>query len=207
VEICDVTWEALAEYQEGHADGAVWTRLEAHLAGGCGECQTRLDWLARATSALAAPALVPAPASLQRRARTLFRERLRRPSARPWPLIARLLFDGRAAPAFVRGEDGRGPSVHRVYAVEGREIDLWEERELGDVSYIIGQVLTAQPSAPPLGAASLTAPGAAPRVATLEDNEFHLAGVPAGTYTLTLVLGEETILVPDVTVAAGTGGK
>ena len=210
MEECGMDWEALAEYREGRAVGANRARLDEHLAGGCGECRVRLDWLARAVPALAAPALPPAPAAFQRRASALFRERMQRPAARPWPLIARLLFDGRAAftaPAFARGEGGRDSSLHRVYAVAGREIDLWEEREPGGNSYVIGQVLTAEAEAPPLSAAWLSTEGVAPHAAALEDGEFHLAAVPAGTYVLTLVLGEETILVPHLTVASGMTGS
>ena len=206
MENCGMGWEALAEYWEGGAVGTDRARLDEHLAGGCGECRARLDWLERATPALAVTTLPPAPAAFQRRARALFRERLQRPAARPWPLIARLLFDGRTAPAFARGEGGRDSSLHRVYAVAGREIDVWEETRPGGASYVIGQVLTAQPSAPPLGAAWISSEGSAPQAATLEEGEFHLAAVPPGTYTLTLVLGEETILVPQITIAADTAG-
>ena len=206
MEECGMGWETLAEYWEGRAVGTDRARLDEHLAGGCGECRTRLDWLDRAAPALAAPAMPPAPAAFQRRARALFRERLQTPAARPWPLIARLLFDGRTAPAFARGEGGREASIHRVYAAAGREIDLWEERDPRGGSYVIGQVLAARVEAPPLSAAWLSAEGAAPQAATLEEGEFHLAAVPAGTYTLTLVLGEETILVPQVTVASDTVG-
>ena len=96
-----------------------------------------------------------------------------------------------------------GPSS----AVAGREIDLWEEREPGGARYVIGQVLTASPEAPPLTSAWLSAEGSAPQAATLEEGEFHLAAVPPGTYTLTLMLGEETILVPRIALADGGEGR
>lgn len=205
MEVCGVTWEMLAEYQEGRTDGPTRAGLDKHLAAGCSECQVRLEWIRRVAPAFAAPVLGPAPIALQRRARAVFRDRLRRPAARPWPLIARLLTRGGAAPAFARGEAGRSPSEHRVYAVSDREIDLWEETQSGGVSYIIGQLLSAKLPVPALASASLTTSNqeAIPITAILEDDEFHLAGVPAGIYTLTLVLAEETILVPNIAVGGG----
>jgi hypothetical protein len=209
IETCDVTWEALAECREGHADGPAQARLNRHLAEGCRECLTRVAWLDRASQALRAPALAPAPEAVQRRARALFRERTTQPSARPWPLMARLLFDQRAMPAFARGEAEPGAAAHRVYAVADREIDIWEEKQPGGVSYLIGQVVTAGQTAPPLASVSLSAEGKDVQAADLEEDEFHLPGVRPGTYTLTLVLGEdlgeETILIPEVVVPAVPG--
>lgn len=128
-------------------------------------------------------------------ARNLFTERSQeRPNT-----LARLLFDSREGLSPARDSGGMG-SFQRVFETETHLIDLWEERS-GGRSYLIGQaydktssVAEAPDSALLLGSNGTTLSASA------EGTEWHLAGVPVGSWTVQLWLNGETIILDAVEV-------
>jgi hypothetical protein len=200
---CRVSFAVLIDYREERLDAAAAQELERHLAGGCEACRQRLTQLRRLMTALGGQVFGDVPARAYDRLKAAYRERYEIGPMRP-PLIARPVFDSRnsfstAMPAGARG--GTGDTFQVIHTTAEHEIHLWGERRSEEIWYLIGQVLPhvdGEAIAPTLAVLRRTV--GEEIVATADGAEFHLATVPAGTYTLLLRMNTGEIVMPDVTV-------
>lgn len=147
-----------------------------------------------------AVALPDAPPALVQRAIGL---RKTQPVAVPALLrriAAALAFDSWAQPAAAAGVRApRSATRHLLFSAEGRDIDLRVTPSGGGYT-LAGQVLGPDEAGEVELAASA---GEAPRLARLDAlGEFRVEGLAAGDYRLTLRLGTDEILLPDVPVGA-----
>ncbi len=200
---CAITLEMWIETENGRADADAKALIRAHDAQNCPQCRTHRAWTARFAQALrevesGESAAIPADAT--ERACALFRETFVRPRRPQW--LARLIFDSQtqARPAFARS--GGGDAAHqRLYRAENCHVELWQEGNARDGWHLIGQVMPTESGAA-IAATSVTliaADGAARRT-EVEENEFHLDPLPAGTYQIQVRAADGDILLPDVPV-------
>jgi hypothetical protein len=104
-------------------------------------------------------------------------------------------------PVGARG--GVGDTFQVVHTTAEHDIHLWAEKRSEGAWYLIGQVLPhADGDAIMPINASLQNTAGEETVATSDGAEFHLASVPAGSYTLLLHLKTGEIMIPDLTVGA-----
>jgi hypothetical protein len=119
---------------------------------------------------------------------------------------AALSFDSWATPAVAMGMRGSATDTrHLLFCAEGCDIDL-RIMPAAEAYTISGQILGSRESgqieftATEVGVRGIFS-GA--RVAPLDDmGEFHLDGVAAGTYRLTLKVGRDKIALPPIDIGA-----
>ena len=198
---CAITLEMLIEEQQGRADADTQARIRAHDAASCPQCQRHTLWIGRFVDAIGEIGRLTIPEDATERATALFREKFvesRRPS-----LLARLIFDSRTQmrPAFARG--GRPAAWQRMYGTEDYHVELWQEGDAREGWYLIGQILpTHDGAAIPASSALLIGADGTTHNAFMNDSEFHIVSLPAGTYQIHLQMPEGSILLPDVAVGA-----
>lgn len=203
---CTISFETLMDYREGRLGAAAMRRVRQHLERNCASCQERLTWmetfLPALQSALTMEAVSVSPAALTF-ARNIAREHFQAsPSPKPPTFIerlARVLFDSRQTPALAGARGQADQAFRLVFDAGNCHIDLWAEFEREQRGYLIGQIMPLD-GGTPLHAESvvLTAEDGSLFPATWEANEFHIAGVPAGTYILKIRRDGEQIIAPDV---------
>ncbi len=139
----------------------------------------------------------PVPAAAMAAAKDLFAELKQERRS----VLAHLLFDSREGLSPAR-DSGGGTSFQRLFETETHLIDLWEERSRGR-SYLIGQVYDKAEGAAlaPESALLLSLEGTT-LYASTEGTEWHLEGVPMGSWTVQLWLDDETIILDAVEVGA-----
>jgi hypothetical protein len=117
-------------------------------------------------------------------------------------VAAVLSFDSWAAPAMAAGMRSlRSPTRHLLYSAQGRDIDLRIAPEAG-AFVLSGQILGPDESGE-LELVRQDVPGAGSVRATLDAlGGFQMDALAAGTYTLTLRVGGEEIVLPPVQVGA-----
>lgn len=163
--------------------------MRAHLAE-CASCAGELEWLDRVIGLMRDAAADPAPAWAAARLRTLFEQRRPSPGA-PRPIEALLRFDSaRSAPAFGL-RSGGAHERQLLLRAEAYDVDL-RIAPSGESWALSGQLL-GHPG--PGGGAELMGAAGLARAEMNDLLEFALAPVPAGRYTLTLALGDQTIVV------------
>lgn len=121
-------------------------------------------------------------------------------------VTAALSFDSWATPAVAMGMRGSATDTrHLLFCAEGCDIDL-RIMPAAEAYTISGQILGSRESgqieftATEVGVRGIFS-GA--RVAPLDDmGEFHLDGVSAGTYRLTLKVGRDKIALPPIDIGA-----
>ncbi len=193
---CGMPFEILVDYHEGHAGEQEVRQVREHLAQGCSSCKEQLAGLGRLFSAMSAAPLEHAPDAARERARALFRERYE-PKRRP-SLLARLVFDSRTRPALAGARGEAAVDYQLRFEAGPYEVELWQERQPAGSWYLIGQVSTQGAPVRP-ASASLLAVGAE-SAASLEEDEFHMAGVKPGLYSVRLDLPEGELLLPEVPI-------
>lgn len=191
---CNTSFEDIISLVVGELDPAAAARLQTHLAAGCDRCQANLAWAERVIGRMKADTSEVPPLEGLRRARSIFRDHLAARRA-PGPgllqrLATTLLFDGRQqlAMAGVRGADATRYKL--LFSTEIADIDLHIEREADDRWWLMGQVmphaLDVDVNALPVQLLSTDREIGA--VMTNALGEFKFTGIPAGTYSLTLLM-------------------
>jgi hypothetical protein len=115
-------------------------------------------------------------------------------------IAAALTFDSWSTPAFAHGmRSMRSPTRHLVYNAMGRDIDLRITAEAEGFG-IIGQVLGPDEA----GVAELAAQDAPPaevqRAPLDAFGEFRIEHLPAGSFLLTIAVGDDQIVLPPIKV-------
>jgi hypothetical protein len=200
MQACRVSFAALVDYQEGRMEVAAAQELETHLQQGCETCRARLTQLQRVLEALGRRDLLETPAPVYAKLKAAYRERYAAGPSRP-PLVARPVYDSRRLPAFVGARGGTGEAFQVIHSTAEHDIHLWAEKQNEKAWYLIGQVLPhvgGDSIKPEL--ASLQSPDGVQITAAADGTEFHLATVPAGSYTLHLYLSKGEVVVPDIAV-------
>ncbi len=155
-----------------------------------------------------AVALPEAPPALVRAAIDLWpaaadRASLKDTAQAGWRLVAAVLsFDSWAGPRVAPGmRSVTSDTRHMLFSAMGRDIDL-RISPVAEGFALTGQVLGPDET----GTVELAAQPAAPsatRVATLDAlGEFRLDPVSGGSYRLTLLLGDDKIVLPPIEVGA-----
>lgn len=116
------------------------------------------------------------------------------------PLTAWLTFDSWAASPLALGMRSlRSPTRHLLFSAEGRDIDLRIVPSAEEFA-LAGQILGPDESGQ-VHLLRLDDAAATPRTRALDDlGEFHLEGLAAGRYRLTLQLGGDEITLPPIEV-------
>lgn len=178
----------LAEGRVAPSDGA-----RQHLAT-CGRCAADLAWLERLIALARAAAFDEPPYDVVRRVKVLLRER-RAPSPGPRLLHAMLRFDSALnRPAFGLRADA---SLERQILLDADDcvVDL-RIAPAGDHVIVTGQLLADGRAPAEPASAELLGAGGQASADLNELNEFTMPPVRPGQYTLTISLGDRTILVP-----------
>ena len=202
---CDVDLALLVSYHHGLADAAVAEMVGAHIASGCKECRSRLEWLTAVQPALRDASFLRSVAqssgleAATGRARSLFRERNTKPALPR--VLAALMFDSRTSmsPSFARGESGE--ACQQIFATEEHNVELWQEHLSDGGWYLIGQVLPRYdgPALTP-EAVTLSASGVEAYASETYGSEFHMSDVAEGEYEMCVRLASTEILLPTVMV-------
>lgn len=213
---CQITFEMLIDYFEGHADAVAKQRIRDHLETGCAACRSQLEWIGTFLPALhraVSEEMPPVPAASLEYAYNLAREMPlpASPAASPLPApeswgellvrTARLVFDSRQ-PQFALGARTAANSEGQlVYSTDEYDIDLWQEQDGSDRWHLMGQVF------PKLGGAALSpdkvlfSSVAGPTLAAqIEAGEFTLNQAPAGAYEVHVHLPDQQIILPEVRI-------
>ncbi len=166
-------------------------------------------WLDRVRRAIKSPRVQPFPETVFNTARAAFLERQRNPDRTIH--VARLLFDSwthMPAPALrmvgtreICRAYGTAETRHQIYSTAWHDVDLWGERQSGELWYLIGQILPREEGAAikPLQAV-LSSSDKTVATGVPEDGEFHIPSVRAGLYDLRLRLERAEVLIPNVRV-------
>lgn len=201
---CKIEWETLLNYQEDRLNATQRETLEQHLSRGCLQCTAQLRWLSEFLPALpdaVSQDLAPSPAAIT------FANRLANLLPKPEPsgltrFIAQLASQSGMALATAGARGISLPAVQRVYTTERHLITLWDEPEDGNHRYLIGQIYSQSGNALYPQSVQILRPGALEQEAVQEDNEFHLAGITAGSYLLRCRFDTEEIIVPEIEVGS-----
>jgi len=114
---------------------------------------------------------------------------------------AALTFDSWGAAPMALGVRGQSSETrHLLYSTHGRDIDV-RITPLANHFTVTGQILGPDDTGLVALASASTGlnPGAGAKVASLDAlGEFRLEGVPGGAYVLTLLLGEDEIVLPPI---------
>lgn len=195
-----IPFEQLADFADGRLGAGDRARVEAHLAG-CARCAAEAGALGKLIGLMRATAVADAPAHLVARAVRLFAPR----AVGPAPglrqrILATLRFDSgpssQLSPAFGVRSAATAPR-QLLFSAGEHEVDL-RLAPAGDRWTIAGQVLGPGGT----GQVVLQGPATGETTAFNEDGEFALAPVPAGTYTLRLLLGDVEVECPPMKVGA-----
>jgi hypothetical protein len=188
-----IPFAILADLAEGRREPD--TRQAAHLAR-CERCAADRRWLEQAITLMRTDNSVDAPAHVIARAARLVRPREPAPSALR-RILASLAFDStQMQPAFgLRA--GQAVARQLLFNAEGRGIDLRISGS-GDSWSVAGQVLGPCQR----GSALLRGAGIDVQADLNDLCEFVLPPVAAGTYTLTLRLGDTEVEVERLEVGA-----
>lgn len=202
---CRMSFETIIDYYQERLDAAQMAEVRAHLATGCESCSTQIAWMQRALPALSAD-FQSAPESAQERVRQLYREQYAASNpARP-PIIPWLVFDNRLSPALAGVRDS-GADAQALYRTAQYDIDIWQEQDTPETWYLIGQALAREGGAATAPvSARLESPTGEARPADLDGSEFHISGIPGGTYTLRLTMPDGEIQIPELTFS-GTAAQ
>jgi hypothetical protein len=192
------TFNRLTDLAEGRVDGAARANLAAHVEG-CATCAQSLSWLERALGTMRATLLEEPPPSVVSRAARLLRQRTAGDSPRRGliPMLARLLFDsGQSAGGLAFGlRAGQATARQLLFSAGEYELELRIEPAT-DRWTISGQVLGACDGS---GLAEISGPTGR-RAQLNEVCEFVLDELPAGSYALSVQLGDAQIDVPELLV-------
>lgn len=197
---CDITFENLADYNDGCAASAVAEQISQHLKTGCNQCRENLAWMQDTMTTLKAAENVVVPQSIASRAHTVFTERFRAPIRHSW--FAFLQFDSRSSMMAMAGaRGGQADSYQLIYSTDAHDIELFQEPSEDGKWYIIGQVMPKEGETT-LVTHEVILKGADQESLTFpcRSDEFHLTSVPAGIYDITLRLSEEEITLSSVSV-------
>jgi hypothetical protein len=198
---CRVTTEELLDLQEGRLDAHAAGRLRSHLAGGCQICEGLLAQTSRLLSVMGQGELNSAPDHVVARAQDLFRERFVKPARRS--LFAQLVFDSRSQLALSGARGAEGGQIRILYSTGEHDVDLWQERRPDGRWSMIGQVMPLPGGEPIFAETAVLEPADGPPMrAKREGAELHLEAVPAGKYSLRIVLPDAEIVMDDVVVGA-----
>ena len=199
VKRCGISFEALADYNDGRADENAAEEIRRHLSADCGHCRENLEWLRRAAQTMRAASEIQVPQTLVSRLHDVYADRFRMPVRKS--LLARLTFDSRSTPAFAGARGAAAEPVRLNFSTDLHDIDLWEEPAGPGRWYIIGQVLPREGAEvlQPEEIVFTSADGSRITV-TPELPEFHLPSVPTGTYEVAVRLADTELLMRDVSV-------
>lgn len=169
--------------------------MRQHLAT-CPRCAADLAWLERTMGLMRSDRAELPPAHVTARAKRLFR-----PAARPQPpslrqrLVGLLQFDSTSAPLAAGVRAGAAQQRLLLFRADRYTIDLRVLTQGGGLS-VIGQVLGANTS----GHVEIAGPNTAARANLNQTSGFALPPVQPGAYTLTLVLSNLDITIPDLEI-------
>ncbi len=196
---CDISYQQRVDYHDKklNTEERVW--LEQHIEAGCILCRDSMVQIAQIVGALHASQLSHAPQSVLNRAYALFRPHMATQSLVQH--IASLIFDSRTNQrlSFVRGEQSE--AVQRLYETDRHRIDLWEEPQTEQRSYIIGQVAHKEDeeTIAPMRVIAYTETGDGIE-ARLDSGEFHLPALTSGRYDIEVLIGEGEIFLAGIVV-------
>jgi hypothetical protein len=169
----------------------------SHLAE-CTTCARGLAWLTQLIDLMRDARAEPPPPEATARVKALFRQR-RVAAPTPHLIYATLRFDSaRTAPAFGLRS---AATIERqlLLSADGCEIDLRIIPADGRWA-LCGQILGRQTGTG--GSAEILGANELARAEISDLDEFVLTPVPAGRYTLTLILGNCTIVVPGLSLGS-----
>jgi hypothetical protein len=190
----------LADLADGRSESGKAEALRAHIASGCESCGERMAQIERLRGVMQRGELTSAPASVVARAKELFRERFKKPARRS--LLAILLSDSRSQLALAGARGGESGQIQALYGTDEHDIDLWQERMEDGRWYVIGQILPKAGGAPIEAESAQLLGSAGSFEGTREDSEFHLSGVPAGEYSLRILLTNSEITADRLQIGA-----
>lgn len=201
---CDISFETLADYNDGRADTQATERVREHLGAGCAHCTQNLAWLERSTSTLREAERIQAPQTLVDRLQALYTERFRMPVRRS--LLARLSFDGRSQTALAGARGASQEAFKLNYGTDEHDVDIWQEPEGNGRWYIIGQILPREGDAVYQPQQIVLTPERGEQVTVTPDlPEFHLPSVAPGIYQAAIRLPDSEILIDGFVVGQGGG--
>ena len=182
--------------------GQEQSEARLHLAAGCSRCAQRLERAQSVLVSLSSAPLPEVPEHWIQRALSIAREESIAGEDSPGLIerarmfVAKLIEDSRqGAPALALRGAGLA-NAHLLYRAGAFDVDL---AHLAD-GCLVGQVLPADTSAPPLDHATcLLAGGVSPRVVPLGDlGDFRFIGVQPGDYALLVETPETAIVIQHI---------
>lgn len=197
---CGISFETLADYQDGMADVEASVQVRAHLDAGCAHCREILAWLNTSAVTLREAQRVQVPQTALDRAYVLFRERFRAPERISW--LARLQFDShRGLPALAGARGARPEGFQLIYSTDAHDIELFQEPTEAGTWYVIGQVMPREGDGTIVPQQVIFRAKEGGNVSvTPQTEEFHLPSVPSGLYQVSLRLAEGDIALADVSI-------
>ncbi len=197
------SFESLLNYAENALPTPEREQIERHLADDCKECARTIRRI-RAVNALshADPSRTP-PGRILKKAFWLYQQREKETKPTLLQVVASLVFDSRqqVAPAMVRGT-AAGKRV-LLYSASPLDIDLQITPTHGSNS-IHGQVMdSTHPDQFTSAFISIknSQNGDLVRAAETDSlGQFHLQGIPPGTYELVLELNAQEVTVPSLEI-------
>jgi hypothetical protein len=192
-----------ADRADGLLAPARAAELDRHLATGCVPCVQRDEKLRAALGALRSGPLPPPPRDLRAAAVRLAREaRLRGALARAGAVVARLVFDGRAAPALAL-RSAPGDERRLLWTAGPWEVDACVVCGLRSAD-VLGQVVAHEDRAETLIGELVARSGRRTRRAHLAaDGRFALRDLAAGVWTAEVRVGATTFSLPPFQVECG----
>jgi hypothetical protein len=193
------TPELLIRYTEHQLPEADRAALDEHLALPCPQCRAVVARLGTVLQAIAHERSFAPPASVLRRAFSIFRKRSRISEQAAHPLPARLLFDSRLQPSLV---GVRGPLQNRqiLFRVGKIDIDLQIAPDQED-RRLVGQILGSEDArGGPSAFVSLTGKGGDVIQGAEADHlgQFAFRRIPSGTYDLVFDIQGQEIAITDL---------
>lgn len=212
------TLELLTDFLRDLVMGPERATIQDHLATGCPRCQQNQEWLGEVKRIAPLDNSFEFPEALTARIIAWMPTKMptkmsAKPAAERTPLrtlIAQLLFDSFAPPPMAEArfaavmDENVSSSVGRqlLYQVEDYNVDLRIEKN-ADAYELLGQVLPEDPTSTELAGLSVQlrrAEIAGVTAITDAEGMFRFTDLMPNSYELRIVLGENTIEIPEISV-------
>ena len=192
-----IPFDRLADLAEGRLSPDEQEAVHAHAAN-CSRCAPQLKWLEHVIGLMRTGDFEDPPAHLADRVNHAFTTYGPPPRASLRDRIRAVLnFDSALQPALLGRRSVSSADRQLLFTAGSLDLELRIARE-DELWEISGQILNADVQ----GTAELRGEAGIVRALVNEIGEFLLAPVPAGTYTLILLLTTEEVEIPDIQIGA-----